>query len=77
MLLVRCAACRAKLWKYEKRGPGEVLRCHKERIGKMYALEKSDKIVSCPCGKPVGRDRGRFISMKAGAFTCSGTKTNL
>ena len=77
MLLVRCADCREKLWKYEKRGAGEVLRCHKDRMTRIYALEQTGDRVCCPCGKVVGRDRGRFISMKAGAFMYSGTKINL
>jgi hypothetical protein len=32
VLILKCAACKKKLWKYDKIGPGEVLRCHKDRI---------------------------------------------
>jgi hypothetical protein len=41
MLALKCAACKKKLWRYDKIGPGEVLRCHKDRIIRMYAsIEK-------------------------------------
>ncbi|MCJ7602833.1 MAG: hypothetical protein MUO63_15215 [Desulfobulbaceae bacterium] len=36
VMLVKCAACKRKLWRYDKIGQGEVLRCHKDRIKKMY-----------------------------------------
>ena len=77
MLLIRCAACREKLWKYEKRGPGEVLRCHRSRMTRINELRESGGKVFCPCGKVIGRDRGSFIAMKAGAFVYSGTKSSL
>ena len=32
MLTIRCATCKTKLWKYDKIGHGEVLRCHKVSI---------------------------------------------
>jgi hypothetical protein len=76
VLLIRCAACREKLWKYEKRGAGEVLRCHKDRMDRVYALNKAGDVIRCRRGKTVGRDRGTFIRMKAGAFVYSGRKEN-
>lgn len=39
MLTIRCAKCKSKLWKYDKIGQGEVLRCHKARITKWYVEE--------------------------------------
>lgn len=75
MLVIRCAACRRKLWRYDKIGKGEVLRCHKGRIDKDYGncLKEADKW-NCLCGKSVGIDKGAFIKMNSAAFTCSGTK---
>lgn len=32
MLMIKCAACKTKLWKYDKIGQEEVLGCHKEQI---------------------------------------------
>jgi len=76
VLVIRCAACKAKLWKYDKIGPGEVLRCHKDRIARIYVFEQRENRVKCGCGKDIGLDKGRFIKMIAKAFTYSGTKRN-
>lgn len=74
MLTLRCSACRAKLWKYYKIGPGEVLRCHRDRIRKVWCMVERDGKVFCSCGKAVGIDKGEFVKMNKGAFTYSGTK---
>ena len=78
MLLIRCSACKAKLWRYDKIGQGEVLRCHKERIKKVItsSRQEGDKIL-CPCGKEIGIDKGSYIKMIAKAFTYKGTKRNV
>ncbi len=76
MLVIRCAACRKKLWRYDKIGPGEVLRCHKKRMGKVYTMVVDGNRVLCSCGKVVGIDKGSFIKMIGKAFTYRGTKRN-
>jgi hypothetical protein len=53
MLTIRCAACKRKLWKYDKVGKGEVLRCHKSRISSYEFLQEGEK-VKCVCGKIIG-----------------------
>jgi len=76
MLTIKCSACKKKLWKYQKYGQGEVLRCHKDRIVKMYqSIEDGDKL-KCRCGKDIGIDKGTYIKMIGKAFTYSGTKIN-
>ena len=76
MLTIKCAACKQKLWKYDKIGPGEVLRCHKNRITKSYvSIERNNKI-QCQCGKNIGIDKGRYIKMISKAFVYTGTKRN-
>jgi len=76
VLTIRCAACKGKLWQYKKIGPGEVLRCHKNRIVKKYSpLEKNGRIY-CSCGKDIGIDKGSFYKMIAKSFTYKGTKQN-
>jgi hypothetical protein len=77
VLLIKCAGCRRKLWKYEKIGAGEVLRCHKKRIDKIYGCAQEEDRVRCRCGKPIGIDKGSYIKMIGNAFTYSGTKKNL
>lgn len=75
MLNLKCSACKKKLWKYHKIGQGEVLRCHKSRITKMYQPIDLTGRVSCACGNVIGIDKGSFVKMIARAFTYSGTKT--
>ncbi|ADU63943.1 MAG: hypothetical protein KUA35_06405 [Pseudodesulfovibrio sp.] len=74
MLILKCAACRRKLWRYNKIGPGEVHRCHKDRIDRVWNLEERDGKVWCPCGRAVGIDRDGYYTMDKKAFTYSGTK---
>ena len=76
MLTIHCAACKKKLWQYEKFGPGAVLRCHKERIARMYATKMHKHKIQCPCGKDIGIDKGPYYKMIAKAFTYKGTKRN-
>ena len=76
MLTIRCAACKGKLWRYRKIGPGEVLRCHKDRIQKMYTAVERDGRIYCSCGKDIGIDKGSFYKMIAKSFTYKGTKQN-
>jgi len=76
MLLIRCAACKKKLWRYDKIGRGEVLRCHKDRITKMFNSQINGHKIQCPFGKNIGIDKGSFYKMIARAFTCAGTKRN-
>ncbi|MFC1812937.1 hypothetical protein ACFL03_09615 [Thermodesulfobacteriota bacterium] len=76
MLTLKCAACKRKLWKYDKIGKGEVLRCHKDRIVRMYASTKENKTIKCLCGKDIGIDKGTYIKMTSKSFTYSGTKRN-
>jgi len=76
LLVIRCSACKRKLWKYDKIGPGEVLRCHKDRIAKVYGFEEEWGRVRCLCGHTFGIDKGSYYKMIGKAFTCSGTKRN-
>ena len=77
MLTIKCSACKKKLWKYDKLGSGEVLRCHKQRITKTYEpLVSADDKIRCSCGKDIGIDKGTFYKMIAKAFTYKGTKQN-
>jgi hypothetical protein len=76
MLTIRCAACRRKLWKYEKFGKGEVLRCYKSRVEREYAYKQEQDKLLCLCGKVVGIDKGSYIKMIKKGFVYSGSKRN-
>lgn len=74
MLIIRCAACKKKLWRYDKIGPGEVLRCHKDRIVKIYHAQIYEQRIQCPCGTIIGIDKGTFFRMIAKNCTHTGSK---
>ena len=75
VLVLRCAACRKKLWKYDKIGKGELLRCHKKRIVRDYGNCSTDGYkIYCSCGSSIGIDKGTFYKMIDKSFTYSGTK---
>ncbi len=75
MLIVRCAACKKKLFRYDKIGKGHVVRCHKARIERDFggASEHEGKLI-CACGKEIGIDKVTHYRMIAGSATFSGTK---
>ncbi|MBN2383978.1 hypothetical protein JXQ70_13965 [bacterium] len=75
MLIIRCAVCKQKLWRYNKIGKGQVLLCHKDRITHFYACEIENDSIACPCGNRIGIDMGLSIKMIRKAFTCSGTRS--
>ncbi len=76
MLILKCAACKKKLWRYDKIGQGELMRCHKARIDKVYGLEENNGKICCCCGRAVGIDKGSYYQMIRKAFTSSGSKRN-
>ncbi len=76
MLVLRCAACRKKLLRYDKIGQGELLRCHKARIDKFYNTYERERRLYCTCGRDIGIDKGTFFKMIGKAFTYKGTKRN-
>jgi len=77
VLVIKCAVCKQKLWKYQKIGKGEVLRCYKKRIQKIYFATTNGDSVLCQCGNKVGIDKGNYIKMIRKAFIYSGTKNNV
>jgi len=76
MLIIKCSGCRKKIWRYDKIGQGEVLRCHKNRIKKIYNQQMNGHKVTCSCGREIGIDKGSFYKMIASGFTYRGTKRN-
>lgn len=76
MLTILCAACKKKLWKYDKIGHGHVVRCHKDRIKKWYNVEIKEHKIYCKCGKVIGINKDGHYRMIANTFTHTGTKRN-
>jgi len=73
MIVIKCAKCRNKAFKYLKVGKGRILHCWKERIIEDYSVRDGNK-VKCQCGNLIGIDEGRWIKMKQRSFTYSGTR---
>jgi len=74
MLTIKCASCKRKLWKYQKFGKGEVLRCYKSRIDREYEFQRAGDKILCVCGKEIGIDKGLHIKMIKMGFVYSGEK---
>lgn len=76
MLIIRCSCCKTKLWRYLKIGKGEVIRCHKKRITKIFnEVIKRENEIFCPrCNTKIGRDMGTFYKMIGKNFIYTGTK---
>ena len=51
------------------------MRCHKDRMTKIYHLKINGDSALCSCGNKIGIDKGSYIKMIAKAFTYSGTKS--
>jgi len=76
MLTIKCATCKRKLWKYEKFGKGEVLRCYKSHIEREYDFQLEGDKILCICGKVIGIDKGAHIKMIKKGFCYSGMERN-
>ena len=53
IIKVYCAKCHVLLYKYQKEGPGSLIKCYKDRIAKDYT--RGD--LKCPkCGETFARE---------------------
>jgi DNA-directed RNA polymerase subunit RPC12/RpoP len=71
MMIVKCAKCGRKVFKYKKIGKGRLWHCWRDRISEDYSVRDGNEI-RCPCGNLIGMDERKWIKMKQHAFTCSG-----
>ena len=72
MIIVKCAKCEGKIFKYQKIGKGRLWHCWKDRIIKDYSIRDGNE-VKCQCGNLVGIEENKWIKMKQHSFTYSGT----
>ena len=72
MLVIKCARCKRKLFKYKKIGSGRLLHLWPKRIKEDYSIHEGDE-VRCECGSLVGRDQGIWIKLKPQSFTYTGS----
>jgi len=73
MLTIKCAKCKAKLFKYLKIGTGRVLKCHLTRISNDKTIHENGEI-KCSCGNVIGRLESTHIKMNQNTFVYTGTK---
>lgn len=71
MMIIKCAHCKGKLFKYIKIGRGAVWHCWKDRIVEDYTIKQGTSI-HCSCGALIGTDKGSYIQMHQAAFITVG-----
>jgi len=71
MIIVKCAKCKRKIFRYLKVGKGKLWHCWKDRIIEDNSIRDEDEI-KCQCGNLVGIDEGKWIKMKQHSFAYSG-----
>jgi hypothetical protein len=72
MIVIKCAKCKKKIFKYVKIGKGKLWHCWKDRIIEDNSIRDGDK-VKCQCSNLVGIEENKWIKMKQHSFTYSGT----
>jgi len=73
MIVIKCARCKGKIFKYLKFGKGRLLHCWKERVIEDYSIREGNE-VKCQCGNLIGIDEGKWVKMKQHSFIYSGTR---
>jgi len=74
MLIIKCAKCKRKVFKYVKIGKGKLWHCWKDRIIDDLSI-KDGKNIKCICGNLIGIDEEKWIKLKQHSTLISGTKT--
>jgi len=73
MMIIKCAKCKRKVFKYTKIGKGKLWHCWKDRIVEDQSIH-DEKIVKCNCGNIIGIDENKWIKLKQHSIQISGTK---
>ena len=72
VIVIRCARCKSKVFKYVKVGKGRILHCWRDRIAEDYSVRDGNE-VKCRCGNLIGIDERTWVKMKRHSFIYSGT----
>ena len=73
MLIIKCAKCKRKVFKYVKIGKGKVWHCWKDRIIEDLSIHEG-KNIKCNCGNLIGIDEEKSIKLKQHSILTAGTK---
>ncbi|MEA1869922.1 MAG: hypothetical protein U9N09_07250 [Euryarchaeota archaeon] len=74
MIIIKCAKCKRKIFKYQKIGKGRVWHCWNDRIIRDYSVRDGDE-VKCRCGNLIGVAEERWVKMRQHSFIYSGVVT--
>ncbi|MCK4365554.1 MAG: hypothetical protein KAW45_05860 [Thermoplasmatales archaeon] len=74
MIIIKCARCKRKIFRYVKIGKGKLWHCWKDRIVEDLSVHDG-KNIKCNCGNLIGFDEEKWIKLKRHSFLISGTKT--
>ncbi|MFY1111176.1 MAG: hypothetical protein AB3K77_05785 [Methanosarcinaceae archaeon] len=72
MIVIKCARCKTKIFKYLKVGKGKVLRCFEERIVEDSSLREEGQLKCPKCGNLIGVEEEKWVKMNRSGFTYSG-----
>jgi len=67
MMIIKCALCKQKLFKYVKIGTGRLLHLWRGRIIEDETIKVGDNI-KCQCGNLIGIDEKKWIKLKQHSF---------
>ncbi|HDN64802.1 MAG TPA: hypothetical protein ENF23_00655 [Methanosarcinales archaeon] len=74
MIIIKCAKCKRKIFKYQKIGKGRLWHCWNDRILRDYSVRGGNE-VKCRCGNLIGVAEERWVNMRQHSFTYSGAVT--
>ncbi|NMG83129.1 MAG: hypothetical protein GIS02_02855 [Methanosarcinales archaeon] len=74
MIIIKCAKCKRRIFKYQKIGEGRVLHCWNDRIIMDYSVRDGNK-VKCQCGNLIGIAEEKWVKMRQHSFIYSGVVT--
>ncbi len=72
-MILKCAKCKRKVFKYVKIGKGKLWHCWKDRIIEDLSVHEG-KDIKCNCGNLIGVDENKWIKLKQNSNQKSGTK---
>ena len=73
MMIIKCAKCKRKNFKYVKIGKGKLWHCWKDRIVEDLSIHDG-KNIKCKCGNLIGIDEIKWIKLKQHSVQISGIK---
>ncbi|MEA3282572.1 MAG: hypothetical protein U9Q68_08455 [Euryarchaeota archaeon] len=74
MIIIKCAKCKRKIFKYQKIGKGRLWHCWNSRILRDYSVRDGNE-VKCRCGNLIGVAEAKWVNMRQHSYIYSGAVT--